>query len=90
VIEELTSAGTPSYEVREVCATLNIAPSSFYAHRHKEERPRRREDHILGEAIKQSFAESGHSYGSPRLVKALKKQGFATSKIRPKGTRCGG
>jgi transposase InsO family protein len=85
VIEDITKPAPAlalGFEVREVCAALDISPSGFYAHRHKDERLRRREDQLLAGAMKNAFNESRGTYGSPRLVRALKHRGLKTSKTR--------
>jgi transposase InsO family protein len=76
----LTSAS--SFEVREACTALGVSPSGYYAHQHKPERLRRREDDALAEAMQSAFHESRHTYGSPRLVRALRGHGLRTSKTR--------
>lgn len=68
--------------MREVCVALDVSPSGFYAHRHKDEQPRRREDQLLGSALKDAFIESRGTYGSPRLVRSLRSRGLRTSKTR--------
>jgi len=80
VIESLTCV--TAFEVREVCAALETSPSGFYAHRHKDQRMRRHQDQVLLQAVHQAFIHSGSSYGSPRLVRALRKLGLHTSKTR--------
>ncbi len=87
MIESLTCVA--AFEVREVCAALETSPSGFYAHRHQGPRMRRHQDQVLSQAMHQAFTQSGAAYGSPRLVRALRRQGLNTSKIRPEGTRCG-
>lgn len=88
MIQELTqpaasaSAMGAAFEVRGVCAALGVSPSGFYAHQHKAERPRRREDSVLTQAIEQAFMESYGTYGSPRLVRALRARDLRTSKTR--------
>lgn len=83
MIESLTfSASSSAFGVREVCTTLGISPSGFYAHRHKAQRPRRCQDRVLSVAMHDAFEQSGDSYGSPRLVRALRKVGLCTSKTR--------
>ena len=76
------SASASAYEVREACAALGVSPSGFYAHRHKPERRRRREDGVLADAMKSAFDDSRNTYGSPRLVRALRGRGLYTSKTR--------
>ena len=68
--------------MREVCGILEVSSNGFYAHRHKDQRPRRREDQVLSQAMDRAFQESGATYGSPRLVRALQRQGLNTSKAR--------
>ena len=82
MIEQLTTDSTTRYAVREVCVALCLSPSGYYAHRHKEQRPRRRQDQVLSQAMHQIFQESGGTYGSPRLVVALQRRGLHTSKTR--------
>ena len=80
MIQHLTSAS--SFEVREACGTLGVSPSGFYAHRHKAQRPRRCQDRVLAFAVQGAFEQSQNTYGSPRLVRALRRQGLNTSKTR--------
>ena len=40
----LAPAQPSTYQVREVCAALGVSTSGFYAHHHKAQRPRRRQD----------------------------------------------
>jgi len=80
VIESLISVA--AFEVREICAILGVSTSGFYAHRHKGQRVRCREDQVLSQAMHQAFTQSGSAYGSPRLVRALQKLGLHTSKTR--------
>ena len=82
MIESLALSDSSHFHVREVCAALEVSPSGFYAHRQKPQRARRQEDEELTQAMHQSFEESGQTYGSPRLVRDLRKQGIRTSKTR--------
>ena len=83
MIQSLTvSAPAPapaSFTVREACAALGVSESGFYAHRRKEQRPRRQQDKVIGGAMKEVFEQNYGCYGSPRLVRAL----------RQRGVRCG-
>lgn len=89
-MEEITqhsasSASTseePAFAVHEVCEALGISRSGFYAHQHKDQRPRRQQDRVLTDQIRNLFEQSQRRYGSPRLVRELKKQGVRTSKTR--------
>lgn len=87
MIQSITQASASAFKVRETCAALGGSCSGFYAHRHKAQRQRRREDRILGAEIEKVFVDSASdekrgTYGSPRLVRALRKRGFGTSKTR--------
>jgi len=73
---------TEDFAVREACAALDVSVSGFYAHRHKDERPRRCEDQVLARELKSTFDDSRGTYGSPRLVRALRGRGLNTSKSR--------
>ena len=61
---------------------LEVSPSGFYAHRDKDHTVRRREDRVLAGELQRAFEESHHTYGSPRLVRALRGRGLYTSKTR--------
>mgnify|MGYP001553780065 CR=1 FL=1 len=75
-------ASTSGFKVRAVCAALQVSPSGFYAHRPKEQRPRCQEDRILMGELQSAFEQSYSTYGSLRLVKALRERGVFTSKTR--------
>ena len=80
MIQDITAAS--GFQVRQVCAALEVSPSGFYAHRHKEQRPRRQQDRLLSGELQSAFEQSYRTYGSPRLVRALRERGFYTSKTR--------
>jgi len=80
VIESLVKAENVS--VREACLALEVSESGFYAHSHKAQRPRRLKDACIAAQMKEVFEQTFHCYGSPRLVKALKKRGLGCSKTR--------
>jgi len=61
---------------------LGASPSGFYAHSHKPQALRHREDRVLADALKSAFDDSRNTYGSPRLVRQLRKRGLFTSKTR--------
>jgi transposase InsO family protein len=61
---------------------LGISRSGYHAHRHKAQRPRRREDAALSGAIREAFHASRGTYGSPRLRAALRAQGLRSGKNR--------
>lgn len=63
------------HSVRAICRTLGVARSAYYAAGKKMQRPRAREDTRLGVKIATLFEQSQRTYGSPRLVMALRRTG---------------
>lgn len=68
--------------VREVAKALGVSSSGFYAHLHKPQKPRRRQDSILSCAMKQAFYANENCYGSVRLVREVRKAGLRCGKTR--------
>jgi putative transposase len=68
--------------VQELCSLFEVSRSGYYDHLRKAERTRRQEDLQLGRQIEAVFHASGQSYGSPRLLDALHKQGVRCGKNR--------
>ena len=65
-----------------LCQTLEISRSAYYAHRRKQQCPRRQQDQILLALINRAFLDSRKTYGSPRLRMALQRQGHGCGKNR--------
>ena len=63
------------HSVRMICRALGVARSAYYATAQKSARPRAREDVRLGVKIAVLFEQSHRTYGSPRLVMALRRAG---------------
>ena len=61
---------------------MAVSPSGFYAHQHKAEGARAQADQKLVEKIKPIFHQSRHTYGSPRLTAALRRDGERCGKNR--------
>ena len=80
MIQALSTA-TP-FSVRQACSVMEVSVSGFYAHQNKAQRVRRQEDEHIISVMKEVFEASGHSYGSPRLVKGLRKRGLNCGKPR--------
>jgi putative transposase len=68
--------------IQEACHTLAVSPGGYYAHRHKGLRPRRVQDAVLCSQLSIAFAASRRTYGSPRLMHALRAQGARHGKNR--------
>jgi transposase InsO family protein len=64
------------------CQALGVSRSGYHAHRRKHERPRRRQDVRLATEIRAAFAASRNTYGSPRMVHALRGKGLRHGKNR--------
>ena len=60
----------------EACDTLNVSRSGYHAHLRKHQRPRRSQDAQLATEIHAAFTASRSTYGSPRLVHALRAKGL--------------
>ena len=63
------------HSVRAICRALGVARSAYYAADQKAARPRAREDALLGVKVAALFEQSYRTYGSPRLVMALRRAG---------------
>ena len=65
-----------------MCQQLEVSRSGYYAWRKRAPSKREKEDNVLVKAIKKSHDESRGTYGSPRIVKDLKEEGFKVSRRR--------
>jgi putative transposase len=73
---------TTSHCLTEMADALAVSKSGFFAHERKEERPRRQQDkHLLGQ-IEPIFVASRRTYGSPRIMHALRRSGWHCGKNR--------
>lgn len=70
------------FEVEDMAHALEVSPSGFYAHQHKADRARARQDQELIQKIKPLFHQSRRTYGSPRLTAALRRDGVRCGKNR--------
>ena len=60
----------------QACKTLGVSRSGYHAHLRKHQRPRRCQDAQLTTEIRAAFTASRGTYGSPRLVHALRAKGL--------------
>jgi len=65
--------------MNELCLALEVSRSGFYDHTHKANKPRRVQDRVLAQEVREAFVESRHTYGTPRL----------RYELRDRGHRCG-
>jgi transposase InsO family protein len=70
------------FPIEALAAALQVSCSGFMGHRRKPQRPRRRQDAQLCVLIKESFAQSRQTYGSPRIQRDLREQGHSCGKNR--------
>ncbi|MFT6903651.1 MAG: putative transposase [Oleiphilaceae bacterium] len=68
--------------VKSLCLWLGVSTSGYYAWRKRQLSDRSIEDAELKTVIKKIFDDNKGRYGSPRVFKALIKQGYAISKKR--------
>ena len=61
---------------------LDVLPSGYHAHQHKDQGPRRQGDRALGRAIRPVFAASRQTCGCARVTAALRTQGLRCGKNR--------
>jgi transposase InsO family protein len=72
----------PQYSADALAEALDVSESGFAAHCRKAERPRRQRDAQLRPLIRQSFAQSRRTYGSPRVQLDLRESGQRCGKNR--------
>jgi len=71
-----------SHCLTEMADALAVSKSGFFAHQRKGERPRVRQDNELSQAIEPIFVASRKTYGSPRIMHALRRSGWRCGKNR--------
>lgn len=80
MIEQEQTQGKLS--VADLCETLDVSPSGYYAWRKRGKSAHQQADEDLGEQVEQVFNDSRQTYGSPRIERALREQGVRTSRKR--------
>lgn len=73
---------TPEYPTDALAEALEVSESGFAAHRRKALRPRRQQDEQLRPLLAQSFAQSRHTDGCPRVRLDLQDRGQRCGKNR--------
>ena len=65
------------YSILSLCENLEVSPSGFYGWLERQDQPgpRARENETLAQDIQAIHEESRQTYGSPRIVMELRKQG---------------
>ncbi len=70
------------FPILVMCKVLSVSRSGYYAWRKNPESKQKQANATLREKIRSIHRDSGESYGSPRVYKALKEQGETCSKNR--------
>ena len=70
------------FPVSRMCKVLGVSRSGYYAWRKRPPSEREMANQRLYEKIKRVYNESGGTYGSPRIYRALKREGVACSENR--------
>ena len=72
----------PRYSIRLMCRALAVSAAGYYAWRARPESPRAIQARTLRSDIRVVHQESGDTYGSPRIWKALVTQGHRVGEHR--------
>ena len=80
--QSLADEGQVTADVSALCALFKVSRSGYYAHRRKTQGQRQQQDQHLAQQIEEVFYASRATYGSPRLVAALREQGVHCGKNR--------
>ena len=70
------------FPVRLMCRVLEVAASGFYAYLKRPPSWRALIDEVLMAHVRVAFAESGETYGAPRVLQELREAGLPTSSKR--------
>ena len=70
------------FPVRLMCRVLDVSVAGFYAYLQRPETWRAMIDDVLMAHVRVAFAESGGTYGAPRIERELRAEGLPTSTKR--------
>lgn len=70
------------YDISLLCEVLEVSRQGYYAWLGRKPSRRHQRDQWLRRSIHQAFADSSGRYGAPRVLKALRDEGEATSQKR--------
>jgi len=79
---QFIAAEKAHYPMRILCRCLHVSRSGFYAWQGRGPAPRARADAQLTAQLRLAHADSRHTYGRPRLVRALRARGIRVSPKR--------
>ena len=70
------------FQVQRMCRVLEVKRSGYYAWRQRKPSSRAQANQVLLEQIEQAHQASRHTYGSPRIQVALRRQGLRHGRNR--------
>ena len=70
------------FSVSALCRTLGVSRQGYYAYASRPVSPRVARDVELQEQVRTTFVQSGRNYGSPRVLRQLRREGRPASKRR--------
>ena len=70
------------FSVQRMCRVLELSISGFYAWLRRGQSRRKREDALLLQAVRRLYESSRGTYGSPRIHRALKEEGWRVGEKR--------
>ncbi len=70
------------FSVQRMCRVLELSISGFYAWLKRGESRRKQEDALLLQAVRRLYEASRGTYGSPRIYRALKEEGWRVGEKR--------
>jgi putative transposase len=79
---EFIKTNVSEFPVAKMCEILEISRSGYYARKDRGESKRNRSNRRILVEIQTAFKRSQQTYGSPRISKALKKQGIVCNRKR--------
>jgi len=68
------------HSIAAMCRVLGVTRQGYYAYARRPPSARVKADAELCEAVRAVFAESGERYGSPRVLRELRRRGFEVGK----------
>jgi len=71
-----------SFPIAAMCRLFEVTRQGYYAYAHRPPSARVRDDAALGETVRAIFAETGETYGSPRVLEELQRRGMRVGKRR--------
>lgn len=82
------AAEKANYSLTLLCRTMKVSRSGFYGWTAADQSERERDDRRLLPIVRELFLQSGATYGSRRLARALQARGHACSRSRARRLMC--